>query len=460
MMRAPSWRGFRVLLLLLFCWTTFFVLTPAKAEPAKSVFVIPVQNEIETGLAATLKHAFQEAKDSGAQVIVLDINTLGGRIDAAVEIADLIRSSNVPVIAYIRGHAISAGAYLAMNATHIAMAPGSTIGAAEVRNSDGEPVDPKVVAFWRSEMTAAAEFQGRDEKLAVGMVDRNTEIPGVKERGELVSLSAQQAVEHNLADGVFPTLQGALQNYGFGQASIQDFQPSVAEKIARFVTKPTVIPLLLILGLIGLGAELLLPGHFVPGLIGVACLGLYFFGSMVAGFAGWEAVILFVAGIILLVAEIFVVGFGILGTLGVLAVGTGVVMAAYDTTYGIKVMLVALALAAVVVAVLFKYFGHLGVWNRLIHTDVQEKAAGYTPNRNLRHMLYQVGRTVTPLRPAGTAVFNGQRFDVVSDGAFVPVGTDVQIVLIEGTRIVVKAKPKDGDANLVIPRLPEEQSDI
>lgn len=454
-------RWFRVFLLLIFCLSSF-ALTSAQADTsAHPVFVIPVENEIETGLAATLKHAFQEADAAGAEAIVLDIDTLGGRIDAAVEIADHIRSSQVPVIAYIRGQAISAGAYLAMNATHIAMAPGSTIGAAEVRNSDGSPVDPKIVAFWRSEMIAAAEIRGRDEKIAIGMVDRNTEIPGLKERGELVSLSAQQAVEHKIADGVYPSLQDVLTHYGYQDATIQHFEPSFAEKIARFVTKPAVVPILLILGLIGLAAELFLPGHLLPGLIGLLCLGLYFFGSMVAGFAGWEAVILFVVGIILLVAEIFVAGFGILGVLGIVSICTSVVMAAYDTTYGLKVMLLAMAAASVVSWVLFKYFGHLGVWNRLIHTDVQDKSQGYTPGRNLRHMMYQVGRTVTPLRPSGTAVFNGQRFDVVSDGAFLQVGTEVQIVLIEGTRIVVKAKVRDaeGNANLVIPRSPDEEEE-
>jgi membrane-bound serine protease (ClpP class) len=445
----------RMFFLLIFCLATFVLPSAATATTAQSVFVIPVENEIETGLAATLTRAFQEAHDAGAELIVLDINTLGGRIDAAVEIADLIRTSQVPVVAYIRGQAISAGAYLAMNATHIAMAPGSAIGAAEVRNSDGAPVDPKVSAFWRSEMTAAAESTGRDEKIAVGMVDRNTEILGLKQRGELVSLSAQQAVQHKIADGVYPTLGEALQHYGYSEGNIQHFHPSFAEKVARFVTKPAVVPILLIFGIVGLAAELFLPGHILPGLIGILCLGLYFFGSMVAGFAGWEAAILFVAGLILLVAEIFVAGFGILGALGVLSIGTGVVMAAYDTTYGIKVMLLALAVAAAVSWVLFKYFGHLGVWNRLIHSDVQEKSAGYTPNRNLRHMMYQVGRTVTPLRPAGTAVFNGQRFDVVSDGTFVAQDRDVQIVLIEGTRIVVKEKPRE--PNIVIPRQPDQE---
>jgi membrane-bound serine protease (ClpP class) len=224
--------------------------------------------------------------------------------------------------------------------------------------------------------------------------------------------------------------------------------------VARFVTKPAVIPLLLILGLLGLTAELLLPGHIVPGLIGLCSLGLYFFGNMVAGFAGWESMILFAVGLVLMVAEIFIAGFGIVGGLGILALGAGVVTAAYDTTFGLKMLLLALFLSAILAFVLVKYFGHLGLWNRLILTDRQEKSSGYTPTRNLRHMMYQSGRAVTPLRPSGTAVFHGQRFDVVSEGEFLPVDTDVQIVLIEGTRIVVRKK--NGGENVVIPR--QEQS--
>jgi membrane-bound serine protease (ClpP class) len=187
------------------------LLPVAHAEPASAgVYVIPVENEIETGLAVSLQRAFDQAREKGAKAVLLDINTLGGRIDAAMEIGQLIRSADVPVIAYIRGQAISAGAYLAMNADHIAMAPGSTIGAAEARSTDGEPADPKVQAFWRSEMISAAEFTGRDSKLAAGMVDRNVEIPGFKQKGELVSLSANQAVEKNIADGIYQDRQSVL----------------------------------------------------------------------------------------------------------------------------------------------------------------------------------------------------------------------------------------------------------
>ena len=425
----------------------------AHAEGERLVYAVPVQNEIETGLASSLQRAFLQAEEAGAAAIVLDINTLGGRVDAAVEIADTIRSSQIPVIAYIRGHAISAGSYIALNSGQIAMAPGSTIGAAEVRVNGEVPDDPKLIAFWRSEMTAAAENTGRDTKIAAGMVDRNLEIPGLKAKGELVSLSANQAVDLKIADGVFATLDEALVHYGYQGAMVKTYHPTFSEKLAGFVTLPAVIPFLLILGLVGLTAELLLPGHVFPGLIGAASLGLYFFGHMVAGFAGWESVILFGVGILLMIAEIFVTGFGIIGGLGVLALGSGVVMAAYDTTYGLKVLLFALVVAAVCGFIFFKYFGHLGTWNRLILNDRQEKAAGYTPTRNLRHMMYQSGRTVTPLRPSGAAVFQGQRYDVVSEGSFVPVDTDVQIVLIEGTRIVVR--PKKQGENTVIPRQQE-----
>jgi len=424
------------------------------ATTNQPVFVIPVENEIETGLVRSLERAFAEAEVAEASVIVLDIDTLGGRVDAALEIGELIRSADVPVIAYIRSQAISAGAYIALNAEHLAMAPGSTIGAAEVRTSEGEVADPKVVAFWRSEMVAAAEFTNRDTKIAAGMVDRNIEVPGIKQKGELVSLAAKQAVEHKIADGEFKTLDDALIHYGYQAELVSKYQPSLAEQTARFLTHPLVIPVLLVLGLVGLTVELMLPGHILPGVVGALALTLYFFGHSVAGFAGWESVILFVVGVILMIAEIFITGFGIIGGLGVLSLGTGVVLAAYDTTYGLKVMLFATIVSVIVGTVLFKYFGHLGTWRRLILTDKQEKEAGYTPNRNLRHMMFQVGRTVTPLRPSGTAVFHGQRFDVISEGAFLPIDTDVQIVLIEGTRIVVRAKPPG--ENTVIPRHTED----
>ncbi|ASS76091.1 hypothetical protein CIG75_14760 [Tumebacillus algifaecis] len=420
-----------------------------------SVFVIPVVNEIETGLTTSLRRAFALAAEERAQAIVLDIDTLGGRVDAAMEIGELIRTSQVPVIAYVQSKAISAGSYIALNAPHLAMAPGATIGAAEVRQSDGELPDPKVVAFWRAEMVAAAEHTGRDTKIVAGMVDRNLEIEGLKQQGELVSLSAEQALTYRLADGIFPDLTSALAHYGFESAELRVYKPSVSEKIGRFVTQPLVIPLLLLIGLMGLTWELIVPGKVLPGLIGAGSLALYFWGHMAAGFAGWESVILFLAGLVLMIAEIFVTGFGIVGALGVIALGAGVVLAAYDTAYGLKAMLFAIILSIVLGGVLFKYFGHLGMWKRIIHTERQEKASGYVPNRSFRHMMYQAGRTVTPLRPSGTAVFQGQRFDVVSEGEWIPVDTDVQIVLIEGTRIVVR-RLASNVANQVIPMKEEE----
>lgn len=455
MMRRKFRLAVACLLMLVACLSGFsgnFAADAATGE--KAVFLVPVENEIETGLARSLQRAFEQAEATEAAVIVLDIDTLGGRVDAALEIGEQIRSSKVPVIAYIRGQAISAGAYIALNATHIAMAPGSAIGAAEVRTSDGEVADPKVVAFWRSAMISAAEFTHRDTNIAAGMVDRNIEIPGIKQKGELISLSAGQAVEHKMADGEFPSLHDALAHYGFSPERVTKYEPSFAEQAARFLTHPMVIPVLLILGLVGLTVELILPGHLLPGLVGAGALLLYFFGHSVAGFAGWESLILFVVGVVLMIAEIFVTGFGIIGAIGVLSLGTGVVMAAYDTTYGLKVMLFAFIVSVITGIILFKYFGHLGMWRRLIHEERQEKAAGYTPTRSLRHMMYQVGRTVTPLRPSGTAVFHGQRFDVVSEGAFLPVDTDVQIVLIEGTRIVVRPKPSG--ENTVITRQKDE----
>lgn len=404
-------------------------------------YVVAVENTIETGLARSLERAFREAEAVGPKVILLRINTLGGSVGAAVDIGKRIRTSKIPVIAYVEHNAISAGAYIALNAKHIAMAPGSTIGAAEPRTLDGKTADPKTLAYWRSEMQSAAEAHGRNGQIAAGMVDANLAIPGVKRQGELISLSAEEAVKFKMADGIFQTQDEVLAHYGLDPAKTLEHKMTFAEKFARFVTHPVVIPILLIAGVVGLAVEMLIPGVTLPGVIGITAFGLFFFGHMAAGFAGWESLLLFLLGVVLLVIEIFATGFGMIGLAGMLAIGVSVGIAVYDAKYGIQSFLVALVFAGVAAWITVKYFGHRGAWNKLILKDRFTKEAGYVPAKNYNYLLYQEGTALTPLRPSGTADINGQRFDVVTEGDFIGPGETIEVVHVDGVRIVVRRKP-------------------
>ena len=139
-------------LLLLLCFLTLSMMIPAvQAEPeashGRAVYWIPLDQEVEQGLARFLDRGFREAKEGGAEAIILEMDTLGGDVAAALEIGKLLRTSKIPVTVYIKGEAISAGSYIALNADHILMAPGSAMGAAEPRTITGERAESEDSGF-------------------------------------------------------------------------------------------------------------------------------------------------------------------------------------------------------------------------------------------------------------------------------------------------------------------------
>ncbi|PYI51765.1 NfeD family protein [Paenibacillus flagellatus] len=421
--------------------------TLAESLPASSgklVYVVPVKQTVESGLQRFLERAFAEAIESAASLVVLDIDTLGGRLDSAEQIGELIRTSPIPTAAFVNGRAVSAGSYIALNAETIVMTPGSTLGAAAVVDGAGNEVESaKVVSHWASEMRAAAELRGRNPAIAEGMVDKNAvvDMPPIGRtagKGEIVSLSAEEAVKVGYAEKIADTLDEAIAFLGMKGATVVEFEPSGAEKLARFLVHPVVMTVLLLVGIAGVAIELLVPGFGLPGILGLTGFALYFFGHYVAGFAGIEHIVLFVAGVVLLVAEMFVPSFGLLGVLGIVSIIGGVVMAAFDTGHALLSLGISTVLAAVVVYIVARLFKRRGIWNKFILRDELKSELGYVSHDSKEHLFGALGTSVTPLRPAGTAEFWSERVDVETDGEFVEPGRAVQVVKIEGNRVVVK----------------------
>ncbi|OEF96228.1 NfeD family protein [Desulfuribacillus alkaliarsenatis] len=401
------------------------------------IFVIPMEGPVEKGLDAFLKRSLTAARDEGATVVVIEMNTLGGSVDAAMSIGNRLIASEIPVITYITGTATSAGAYIALNTPMIAMSPGSTIGAAEPRFLTGQEVDPKILAFWKSEMEAAAEAFDRDPIYAAAMVDRSVVIEGLVNEEQLLSLTANKATEVGIADGVFTNRQQMLDHYGYSGQIIQA-DITLAERLARFVTSPNVIPFLLTIAFLGIAIEFLVPGFGLPGILGVSALAIFFIGHMAAGAAGYEVLIIFIIGIILLSIEFFAPGFGIFGISGIVAMGAAIVLAAQDTTLGMQSLLIALAITFVVSIILVKYFGYRGIWSKFILSEKQQNELGYVAPQQRKDLLGQIGETITPLRPSGTAQFDDYLADVVGEGGYIQSGRKVKVVKVEGTRIVVR----------------------
>lgn len=420
--------------------------TPAAPTEGASVYVIPVNMTVERGLASFLDRALNEAEQAEAALAVLEIDTPGGSLASAEKIGERIRSSKVPTLAFVKGKAASAGAYIALNADRLYMSPGSTIGAAMVVDGAGEAVEsPKIVSFWSHQMRAAAELNGRDPDIAEGMANPNLVVElkalnKTKSKGEIISLSADEALKTGYAEGKAANAAEAIAAEGLGGRMVIQENPTLAERVSQTLTSPAVATLLLIVGIAGVLIELIVPGFGVPGIIGLLSFGLYFFGQQVAGFAGRESIVLFVAGIAFIVLEMFVPSFGILGLLGGAGIVSGVVTAAYDTGNAFESLGYALLIALVLVVVVAYVFRRKGVWNRFILHERLTAEQGYVPSGDGRELLVgSAGTTLSPLRPAGVADIGGKRVDVITSGEFVDAGVRVEVVSADGTRILVRA---------------------
>lgn len=214
--------------------------------------------------------------------------------------------------------------------------------------------------------------------------------------------------------------------------------------VAGFLTQPVMLTLLLFIGLAGVVIELLVPGLIFPGLLGVCAFILYFFASTLEGLAGPYVWLLFAAGIILMALEVFIPSFGILGLLGGGSLIGGVIMAAWATGHALQSLGIAFVLAAAAVGIVVFVFKERGIWNRFILKDSLTSEAGYNSAVTRFDLVGRDGVSLTPLRPSGTVMIDGERIDVVSEGAFIERDKAVTIVKAEGGRVVVQEKWHSG----------------
>jgi membrane-bound serine protease (ClpP class) len=404
------------------------------------VYVVPIQGIIDGGAAAFVKRAYREAEAKGANLVLLEIDTPGGRLDSAVSIWQTIINSPVPSAAYVRGGAISAGVLITLSAPDIIMAPGSTIGAAEPRMGE-ERANEKTVSYWTKQLEEAAEMHGRDKKIAGAMSDADIEIPGVVDKGKLLTLTSKEAVDHGMADAVLATRGEVLQHLGLSGARIEETNPGLAENIASLVTNPYISPILLTIGFYGLLMEVYSAGWGVPGTMGIIALALFFGGHLIAGFAGIEAIILFVAGVVLLIIEVFVTpGVGVAGIGGIAALIASIFVASVSVQQAMISLTVVLVGTVILFILTFKFVTAGKFWRAIVLGDKLDAEHGFSAaDTGLAERLGLEGVTITPLRPAGTMEFaGGERLDVVTEGGFVPARARVKVVKIEGVRVLVR----------------------
>ncbi len=405
----------------------------------KLIYVIPIEDDVERGLEAFLSRTTEEALEAGADHIIFEINTPGGSVEAADNIGTIIANLDIPTTSYIISQALSAGSYIALHTDNIYMTPRATMGASGVINSDGTAADKKAQSAWLKAMTSAAESGGRNPLYAAAMADSSIDLPELDAgEGEFLTLTPQEALEVGYTEGIVSDRTELLYELGLSKGTVIQTDPTLAENIARFITNPIVVSILLSLAGLGLIVELYSPGFGVPGSIGLISLVLFFYGHVVAGLAGMEAIIILLIGLALIIAEFFVPG-GILGLLGVGAIIGSLFMSGANVGDMMMSVSIAFIVAIVAAVILFRRIGlDKGVFRHVILRDRTTTELGYVSNENRLDLIGMVGITVTALRPSGVAVVGNERVDVVSEGSFIQKDTKVKVVKVEGVRVIVR----------------------
>lgn len=407
---------------------------PAAALFDRPVVVVPITGTVDEGMAHLVERSVDRANAAHASAVVLDVNSPGGLVDSAFAIRDAVFSAREPVVAYVDGRAYSAAALIALSANRIVMKPGSAIGAAEPI-----PATPKMVSALRGEFESTAQRNHRSPAVAGAMVDKNVDLPLYKRSGAILTLNTDDAVRAGIADATAPTLGAALAQSHLDGAALDVQHYTWGEQLARFATSPEISALLLTLGMLGLLIEMQTL-HGIAGLIGIVALGLFFGSHVYAGFSNGLVLMLAVAGIIGVVWELHIVpGHTLPG-----AVGAILLLLAALLAFGLPFFVVAIetiATAIVLTVICFTLVARKlpeNAWARRLALGAAQ-GADYVSGPDRSALGGRTGTALSYLRPAGIASIDGQRVDVLTAGEFIPQGTPIRVVRVQGARVFVEA---------------------
>jgi membrane-bound serine protease (ClpP class) len=433
------------------------------------VVVVPLHGEISLSLVMFLRRAEKLAESNGASAIIFEINTYGGRIDAAEEITNILNRATVPTYAFINTNAGSAGALVALATQHIWMAPVSAIGAAAPVLATGEDVPlterEKTVSYFSALIRSSANKNGHNPDIGEAFMNKDKEVKigdrMIHPKGTVLSLNAQEATEKIngkplLAEGIADSIFDLMQKAGL-KGNVIAFQPTGFEQLAFWIT--ALAPLLLLVGILGAYLEFKIPGVTWPGIVSAICFALFFLGHYFAGLAGWEVVALFVLGMVLVIVEILFFAHStiVFGVVGIFLMLASLLWAMIDRYPGetflpsghmlavpLLNLFLAMAGAAIVITLLARYLPRTSIYRRfalMISNPPGPSLAG-TPRQFATALALSPGAqgvALSILRPSGKARFADHIVDVVTQGEYVAPNTPITVVQSDGMRVVVKA---------------------
>ncbi|MBT3617417.1 MAG: nodulation protein NfeD [Candidatus Marinimicrobia bacterium] len=426
-----------------------------------AVYKITISGIIDLGLPPYIERVIETAEKDSADAIIFDIETPGGRVDAATQIKDAILGTDILTIAFINRRAISAGALISLSCEKIYMTGGGTIGAATAVDMQGNKASEKVISYMREEMASTAEIRGKDVTIARGMVDDSlsfthlvidgdslevNDIEGRK-KGKLITLTTNLALKYKIADGEAESIEEVLNKIGLTNAIIKSSKENWSENLVRFLTNPIVASLLMTFGFLGILFELQSSGWGVPGTFGGVCLLLSLSASYIAKLATATDFIIIIVGVLLLLAEIlFIPGFGIAGVSGIVIIFWGIyelllpdipvgAEAMSDAITGLTIGIIG---GLIGLALLFRLVIKTKFWENLTAPGSENRKEGYSTSIGLESYAGQNGIADTDLRPSGWILVQEERIFVITEGTFINKGDSVKILSVDGNRVLVR----------------------
>ena len=271
--------------------------------------------------------------------------------------------------------------------------------------------------------------------------------------GRLLSLTADEAVEYGLAQGLANDREALFERLRLPETRVVEMKPTWAEAVVGFLTHPIVSIILVVVGILGIGIELLHPGFAAPGIVGLSALAVFFAANWFAGLADVLDIVLIVIGLLLLAVEIFLIpGFGVTGVSGILLLLAGLVLTFQDFTIprdAVDLQILVRSLFYVVLSIAgtigagflaARYLPETQAFRDMTAKIEMKASDGYTVARPENTALLGVrGKATTPLRPAGKAMIRDELRDVMTRGEWLQAGVDVEVVDVRANRILVQA---------------------
>lgn len=438
----------------------------AMSMPGKEVYVLRLDDEIGSKTWRYTREALNEADARNSDLLLVHLNTYGGSVVHADSIRTALLNYRKPVVAFIDNNAASAGALIALACDTVFMRSGASMGAATVVNgADGAAMPDKYQSYMRAMMRSTAEHHGkvndeygslrwrRNPKIAEAMVDTRIEVPGLIDSTRVLTFTTDEAIKWNFADGKAESIPETLAKLDVKDYTIKEYTPTWLDNLIGFFTNPAVQAVLIMIIIGGIYMELHSPGVGFPSAAAIIAATLYFLPLYISGIASSWIILIFVAGIILVVLEMFVVpGFGITGISGIICICLAIIfgliehytfsLTHVDSTSlwsSLAIFIVGVLLA--IAAIWYLTSSHGPKWIRR-HTDLtltQQVKDGYI-GVDMSPSLYVGldGVATTDMRPAGKVEINGEELDAVAVRGFINAGTRVKVTKYENAQIYVK----------------------